>query len=138
MDHFSKWDEVEAIDSITIQQAISFVSKNIFTRFRILKVVIIDNETQFASFKFKEFCRKWEIDLRFSSIYHPQTNGTIEVTNRTILQEVKKKLDKAKGNWPEELPHILWVYKTTPRTARGETPFSLLYGAEVIIPWRSK
>ena len=34
----------------------------------------------------------------------------------------------------EELPHILWTYKTTPRRSTGETPFSLTYGAEVVIP----
>lgn len=75
VDHFSKWaeTEVEAMQSITTQQAISFISKNIFTRFRIPKVVIIYNGTQFVSSKFKGFYKKWEIDLRFSSVYHPQT-----------------------------------------------------------------
>nr|AAU89388.1 X-LRR protein [Manihot esculenta] len=71
LDHFSKWAKAEAVQSITTQQAISFVSKNIFIRFGIPKVIITDNGTQFASSKFKDFCRKWDIDLRFSSTYHP-------------------------------------------------------------------
>ena len=34
----------------------------------------------------------------------------------------------------EELPHVLWTYRTTPRRSTGETPFSLTYGAEAGIP----
>ena len=34
----------------------------------------------------------------------------------------------------EELPHILWIYRTTPRRSTGKTPFSMTYGAEAVIP----
>ena len=34
----------------------------------------------------------------------------------------------------EELPHVLWTYRTTPRRSTGETPFSMTYGAETVIP----
>ena len=34
----------------------------------------------------------------------------------------------------EELPHMLWTYRTTPRRSTGETPFSMTYGAEAVIP----
>ena len=46
----------------------------------------------------------------------------------------KKRLDDAKGRWVEELPHVLWAYRTTPRRSIGETPFSMSYGTEVVIP----
>ena len=39
-----------------------------------------------------------------------------------------------KGRWVEELPHVLWTYRTTPRRSTGETPFSMTYGAEAVIP----
>ena len=34
----------------------------------------------------------------------------------------------------EELPHVLWTYRTTPRRSIGEPPFSMTYGAEAVIP----
>lgn len=37
----------------------------------------------------------------------------------------------------DELPHVLWTYRTTPRRSTGETPFSKTYGAEAIIPIES-
>ena len=43
-------------------------------------------------------------------------------------------LDDVKGRWVEELLHVLWTYQTIPRRSTGETPFSMTYGAEVVIP----
>ncbi|XP_071933902.1 uncharacterized protein [Coffea arabica] len=34
----------------------------------------------------------------------------------------------------EELPSVLWSYRTTPRSATQETPFSLTYGSEAVVP----
>jgi len=54
--------------------------------------------------------------------------------NRTLLKIIKAQLGKAKGAWPEELPNFLWAHRTTARTSMGETPFSLTYGIEAVIP----
>ena len=34
----------------------------------------------------------------------------------------------------QELPNILWAYQTTPRKATNETPYSLAFGFEIVIP----
>uniref|UniRef100_A0A2N9FPJ6 Reverse transcriptase domain-containing protein n=1 Tax=Fagus sylvatica TaxID=28930 RepID=A0A2N9FPJ6_FAGSY len=36
--------------------------------------------------------------------------------------------------WVEELPSVLWAYKTTVRTPTKETPFKLTFGTEAVIP----
>ena len=43
-------------------------------------------------------------------------------------------MDGTKGKWAKELPSVLWAYRTMPRRSIGETPFSLMYGAEAVIP----
>ncbi|XP_075664982.1 uncharacterized protein LOC142634566 [Castanea sativa] len=63
---------------------------------------------------------------------HRQTDRQ-EVTNRTLLRIIKARLDDAKGAWLEELPNILWAYKTMTRTPTEETPFRLTYSIEVVI-----
>ena len=50
------------------------------------------------------------------------------------MSGLKKRLDDVKGRWVEELPHVLWTYRTTPRKSTGETPFSISYRVEAIIP----
>ena len=36
--------------------------------------------------------------------------------------------------WIDELPSVLWSLRTTPSRATGESPFSLVYGAEAVLP----
>ena len=50
-----------------------------------------------------------------------------------MLKIIKTQLEGAKGIWPEELPSILWAYRTTARTPTRETPFRLTYGSEAVI-----
>ncbi|XP_068503577.1 uncharacterized protein [Phaseolus vulgaris] len=47
---------------------------------------------------------------------------------------MKRRLEKAKATWAEEVPRIVWAYHTTPQSTTKETPFSLVYGSNVMIP----
>ena len=71
---------------------------------------------------------------RYSTPAYPQANGQAEAVNKVIVNRLKKILDDAKGRWVEELPHVLWTYRTIPHKSTGETPFSMTYGAEAVIP----
>ncbi|XP_070057972.1 uncharacterized protein [Nicotiana tomentosiformis] len=65
--------------------------------------------------------------------YHPAANGQAESTNKIIITNIKKRLEKLKGRWPEVLSGVLWDYRTTMKINMGETPFLLVYGAEALI-----
>ena len=51
-----------------------------------------------------------------------------------MLKIIKTRLERAKCIWPDELPSVLWAYRTTARTSTRETPFRLAYGSEAVIP----
>ncbi|XP_026452030.1 uncharacterized protein LOC113352426 [Papaver somniferum] len=36
--------------------------------------------------------------------------------------------------WHEQLPIALWAYQTSPRSSTGASPYSLVYGADAILP----
>ena len=79
------------------------------------------------------FYAKCKITDRYSTLYCPQGNGQAEISNYTILDNLCKSLDKAKGKWVEKLHGVFWAYMTTKRVMTGETPFLLAYRTEVII-----
>ena len=93
-----------------------------------------DNGRQFDNALFKNFCEHFGIQNHYSSPTHPQANGQAEIANRSLLKIIKTCLEGAKGVWPDELPGVLWAYRTTVRTSTGETPFKLAYGSETVIP----
>jgi len=133
-DYFTKWVEAEPLANIRDVDAQKFIWKNIITRFGIPRTLISDNGLQFDSKSFRKYCHELGIINRYSTPAYPQGNGQVEAVNKVIVNGLKKRLDEAKGRWIEELPHVLWTYRTTPRRSTGETPFSLTYGAEAVLP----
>ena len=111
-----------------------FIWKNIITHFRTPHTLISNNDLQFDSKNFREYCCEFGITNRYSTLAYPQGNGQAETVNKVIVNGLKKRLDEAKGRWVEELPHVLWTYQTTPRPSTSETPFSMTYGAEAMLP----
>ena len=65
---------------------------------------------------------------------HPQTNGLAEVTNRSILDGLRRRAFVARLAWVDELPSILWSLRTTLKTVIGESPHSLAFGTEAVLP----
>ena len=137
-DYFTKWVKVEPLENIKDMDAKRFVWKNIVFRFRIPYTLISDDGLQFDSKTFKRYCCNLGITNRYSTLAYPQGNGQAEAVNKVIVSGLKKRLNDAKGKWVEELPHILWTYRTTPRKSIGETPFSMTYRAKAVIPLETR
>ena len=110
MDYFTKWAEEETLANIHDVDVKKFMWKNIVTRFGVANSLISHNELQFDSRAFCEFCCDLNTKNRHSTLAYPQSSGQAEVVNKTILNELKKRLDGAKGRWAEELPNVLWAY----------------------------
>ena len=51
-----------------------------------------------------------------------------------MLKIIKTRLEGAKGVWLDELPGVLWAYRTTVKTPTGKIAFKLAYGSEAVIP----
>ena len=97
-------------------------------------MLVSNNGKQFNNNAFRDFCSELGIKNHYSLPAHPQANEQVEVTNRSLLKIIKTRLYEAKGIWPDELPSVLWVYRTTARTPTRETPFRLAYESEAVIP----
>ncbi|XP_030936802.1 uncharacterized protein LOC115962066 [Quercus lobata] len=137
-DYFTKWVEAELLANIKDMDAKRFVWKNIVTQFGIPHTLISNNGLQFDSKAFRRYCCDLGIKNRYSTPTYPQGNGQVEAVNKVIVSGLKNRLDDAKEKWVEELPHVLLTYRTTPRKSIGETPFSMTYGAEVVIPLETR
>ncbi|XP_075100628.1 uncharacterized protein LOC142176555 [Nicotiana tabacum] len=119
-----------AYTQIREQEVIAFIWENIICHFGIPKEISCDNGPQFVGKRTTEFFEKWHIKRILSMPYHPAANGQVESSNKVILNILKKKL----GLWLELLPKVLWAYRTMQKTSTGETPYSLVYGTDAVIP----
>nr|GEV33460.1 reverse transcriptase domain-containing protein [Tanacetum cinerariifolium] len=98
---------------------------------KIPATIMIDNETQLINDPFKSWEERLGIKLVSTS---PQANRAVQRANQSIIQGIKTKMHQEGGSWVEELPNVIWAHRTTPKTSNVETPFSLSYGTEAVIP----
>ncbi|XP_076949473.1 uncharacterized protein LOC143622119 [Bidens hawaiensis] len=93
-----------------------------------------DNGKQFADNPFKKWCEDLHIKQVLASVAHPQANGRVKRANISIVACIKTRLGKQGLACVNELPHVLWAYRTTQKSGQRESLFSLTYGTEVVIP----
>ena len=62
---------------------------------------------QFNSIVFQDYYGSLEIINRYSMPLYPQSNGQAEMMNKTIINDLKKRLEGEKGGWVNELPNVL-------------------------------
>ncbi|XP_057790920.1 uncharacterized protein LOC131008033 [Salvia miltiorrhiza] len=70
-------------------------------------VLVSDNGSQLTGKMIEEFCHRMDIVHRFVFVAYPPANGQVELTNRIICEWLKKRLEKSKGRWAEELDGVL-------------------------------
>ena len=112
----------------------TFVWKSIVWRFGIPQAIVTNNGKQFDNPLFRGLCRSLEIKDLFSSPAHPEANEQVEAINKIIKHHLTTKLEKHKGAWADQLPFVLWLYRTMYATTIGEIPYSLAFGTEAVVP----
>ena len=137
-DYFSKWAEAIPLTEVKTSNVVNFIKHHVIHRFGVPRRIMHVNGPQFISQVFYLFCDKYRIQNVASTAYNPAANGLAEAFNKIIIKLLKKFVSSNKRDWDEKLGECLWAYRTTVRTPTGNTPFSLVYGCEAVIHWKSR
>jgi 5'-3' exonuclease len=119
-----------ALKRVDFEELIKFLKDNILSSFGVPKKIIIDNGSIFIGSKFTEFGGEYGIVMGQSSNYYPQVNGLAESTNKTLIQILKKTIDKNQRNWHLKLIDGLWASIMTLKDITRMSPYTLVYGKE--------
>nr|GEV90981.1 reverse transcriptase domain-containing protein [Tanacetum cinerariifolium] len=58
----------------------------------------------------------------------------VERAYKSLMKGIKARLGSERAGWVDELPNVLWAHRTSLKQSNGETPVSLTYGSEAVIP----
>nr|GEV14607.1 reverse transcriptase domain-containing protein [Tanacetum cinerariifolium] len=63
-----------------------------------------------------------------------KVSGLVERANKSLMEGINARLGREREGWVDELPNVLWAHRTSLKQSNGETPFSLTYRSEAVMP----
>ncbi|VDD78593.1 unnamed protein product [Mesocestoides corti] len=94
-----------------------------------------DRGSQFESMLLLELCDLLGVHRSRTTAYHPQGNGQVERTNRTLKMLIRLQLDEYGLNqWDDALPACLLAYRSAVHSSTGLTPAVMTFGPELRLP----
>ncbi|GKB57664.1 reverse transcriptase domain-containing protein [Tanacetum coccineum] len=79
--------------------------------------------------------KRYGVNHRFSTSYHPQTSGQVENTNKSLKRILEKTVNDNPAIWSRKLDDDLWAFRTAYKTPTCTTPFKLIYGKNCHLPF---
>ncbi|KAM0724355.1 Retrovirus-related Pol polyprotein from transposon 17.6 [Formica fusca] len=128
---FSKAIPIPNQEANTVSK--EFVTK-IVLEHGIPEKILTDQGTNFLSEIFKNTCKLLKINKIQTTAYHPESNGALERSHRTLAEYLRHYINEDQTDWDEWIPFAMFTYNTTPHTATGYTPFELVYGHQADLP----
>nr|GFA58399.1 reverse transcriptase domain-containing protein [Tanacetum cinerariifolium] len=110
VDYLSKWVEAKALPPNDARVVVKFL-KSLFSRFRTPIAIISDRGTHFCNDQFSKVMLKYGVTHRFSTAYHPQTSGQVEVANRGLKRILESMVGKNRALWSDKLEDALWAFR---------------------------
>nr|GEX52311.1 reverse transcriptase domain-containing protein [Tanacetum cinerariifolium] len=127
IDYLSKWVEAKALPTNDARVVCKFL-KSLFARFGAPRAIISDRGTHFCNDQFAKVMLKYGVTHRLSTVYHPQTNGQVEVSNRGLKRILERTIGENRASWSDKLDDALWAFCIAYKTPIGCTPYKLVYG----------
>ena len=98
------------------------------------EAIVHDRDVRFDCKYWRGLWESRGTELRFSTAYHPQTDGQTERTNRTALDVLRTSVNDSGKDWDKQLPMVELVINSAKQSSTGLTPFMIVYGREMVTP----
>ncbi|UYV71013.1 K02A2.6-like [Cordylochernes scorpioides] len=129
-DYLTRYAITRALPSADAQQVAKFVLEDVVLKHGAPREIITDRGRVFQSKLISELTGLCSSAQRFTTAYHPQTNGLTERLNKTLADMMSMYVDVEQKEWDVILPFITFAYNTAKQDTTGFTPFSLIHGRE--------
>ncbi len=133
IDNFSRHLEIVPLTNITML-TITKALAEYFARYGICRILQTDNGKQFTSTEFTNYLKTMQIEHRRSSIYYPQSNGTVERCHSTLKQSIAAMANN-NFEWDIRLLFFKLAYNNTKHQATGFAPAFLYFNRLLRTPF---
>ncbi|GJZ38897.1 reverse transcriptase domain-containing protein [Tanacetum coccineum] len=106
VDCVSKWAEAQALSTNDARVVVTFL-KRLLCRFGMPKALISDRGTDFCNKIMEKTMKRYGVNHRFSTSYHPQTSNQVENTNIALKRILEKTVKDNLAIWSRKLDDAL-------------------------------
>jgi transposase InsO family protein len=131
MDYFTKWPEVYAIPNQEASTVAEALVTNFFCCFGIPRELHSNQGRNFESHLLQEVLQRLGVSKTRTAPLHPQSDGMVERSVKTIEEHLRKVFASNQRDWDEKLPLFLLAYRASTHDTTGLTPANLVFGREL-------
>eukprot|EP00253_Pinus_taeda_P016528 PITA_16528 len=115
-------------------QVVNIFMQNIFRLHGLPKTIISDRDVKFTSAFWRTLFEGLGTQLRFSTAYHPQTDGQTERVNQVVEYMLRSYVMQQPSRWEEYLHLVEFAYNNGYHASLHMSPFEVLYGRKCRTP----
>ena len=129
VDHFSKMAHFLPCSQTFDASKVATLFFNEIVRLHGLsKMIVSDRDVRFTSYFWKTLWHKLGTKLKFSTAYHPQTDGQTEVVNRSLGNLLRCLVGENTRNWDFYLFRTEFTYNDSVNRSTGKSPLEIVHG----------
>ena len=123
IDNLTGWPEAFPIPDKSANTMVSIFINHYLPVHMCSRYILLDNGTEFKNHLMDKVLQQLGIDHIFSTSYHPQSSGKLDVFHKYLKPTLKKLCKKDPSNWDKYINKVLLSYRVTPNLATAETSF---------------
>ena len=131
-DRLTDYTKFEPTHSSAMAQDIArLVYSSWYRHFGVPKAITSDHDKLFTSKFRKELHKRIKVSLRMSTSFHPETDGSSERSNKTMIEAIRHYINLRQTNWAEHLIHVEAAMNNSVNATTGKSPMEMVFGTPV-------
>ena len=134
-DYCSRYVICGALEDGTAQEVAKFLVEKVICIYGCFRILLSDRGSCFRSRLLVEMGKVMGFKRKFTSSFHPQTNGLTERFNSTLAKMLAMFIgETGYEQWDAYLPHLTFAHNSSRHSTLGVLPYFLMFGREPILP----
>jgi Integrase core domain len=127
-EYYARYPVAFAVQSVDARTTATILYNHVFCTFGPPSEILTDRGSHFANDIVRSLCETVEVNHKFSTPYHPQTNGLTERFNGTLVNIQRKLAVNFPNEWDQHVGTTLYAYRIRIYSALNYSRYELLFG----------